>query len=75
MKDAKSKWLVYTLFVGLIPALMRLLIFGIAVDGQVAPFFWGDFIKFCLVLQNSLIIESEMLYLQGLPRSRLCKMV
>jgi hypothetical protein len=61
MKFTASKWLAYTFLVGLIPALVRLLTWSVAVDGRVQPLFAPDFVTFGLVLHISLINETEYL--------------
>lgn len=61
MKFTASKWLAYTFLVGLIPVLVRLLTWSVAVDGRVQPLFAPDFVTFGLVLHISLINETEYL--------------
>jgi hypothetical protein len=59
MKFLKSKWLIYTFFVGLIPVLTRLLAWTITRAGVVTPLAAADFISFGLVLHISIINELE----------------
>jgi membrane-associated HD superfamily phosphohydrolase len=59
MKNSKSKWLAYTVLVGLIPILSRLLVWSIASNEVVLPFAATDFVAFGLVLHISNINELE----------------
>lgn len=59
MKTSKSKWLAYTVLVGLIPIASRLLVWSVATDGVVAPLASTDFVAFGLVLHISNINELE----------------
>ena len=46
MKFSKSKWFAYTLLVGLIPVLTRLLVWFVAATNQVEPIVATDLIMF-----------------------------
>ncbi|ATA52549.1 hypothetical protein CKY39_04445 [Variovorax boronicumulans] len=59
MRTMKSKWLAYTVLVGLIPILSRLLVWLIANGEVLAPFAATDFVAFGLVLHISNINELE----------------
>lgn len=59
MKNPKSKWLAYTVLVGLIPILSRLLVWSIASEGAVPALSPADFVAFGLVLHISNINELE----------------
>ncbi|MBB3119505.1 hypothetical protein [Pseudoduganella violacea] len=61
MKFSRSKWLAYTFLVGLIPVLMRLLVWAAAKAGKVEAFAAPDFVSFGLVLHISIINEMEQL--------------
>jgi len=61
MRFSKSKWLAYTLFVGLIPVLTRLIAWLITNAGVIEPFAAPDFIVLGLVLHVSIINEIEHL--------------
>ena len=61
MKFSKSKWFAYTLLVGLIPVLTRLLVWFVAATNQVEPIVATDLITFGLVLHASVINEVEHL--------------
>lgn len=57
----KIKWLIYTVLVGLIPMLSRLLIWAVTKSESVPAFVAADFIAFGLVLHISNINEIEHL--------------
>lgn len=59
MKNSKGKWLAYTVLVGLIPILARLLVWLIGVNDLVQPFAATDFVAFGLVLHISNINALE----------------
>lgn len=59
MKPAKSKWLAYTVIVGLIPIMARLLAWIVTSPGRVTPFIASDFVAFGLVLHISVVNELE----------------
>lgn len=59
--NKKTKWLIYTVLVGLIPILSRLFVWLITKNGQVEPLNASDFIAFGLVLHISNINETEHL--------------
>jgi len=61
MKFSKSKWFAYTLLVGLIPVLIRLLVWFVAASDLVEPITAIDLITFGLVLNASVINEVEHL--------------
>lgn len=67
MKNPKSKWLAYTVLVGLIPILSRLLVWSIASNDVVQPFAATDFVAFGLVLHISNINELEHVSSQSKP--------
>jgi len=67
MKNPKSKWLAYTVLVGLIPILSRLLVWSIASNEVVLPFAATDFVAFGLVLHISNINELEHVSSQSKP--------
>lgn len=67
MKTVKTKWLSYTVLVGLIPILSRFLIWLVTKEGSIEPFSPQDFIAFGLVLHISNINEIE--HLIGADRS------
>jgi len=67
MKYTKSKWLAYTVLVGLIPILSRLLVWVIASSDVVLPFAATDFVAFGLVLHISNINELEHISSQSKP--------
>ncbi|WP_157861310.1 hypothetical protein [Rippkaea orientalis] len=60
-KHKKIKWLIYTVLVGLIPILLRLLIHWVTKEGLVKSVSTSDFISFGLVLHISNINEIEHL--------------
>lgn len=59
VEGKKVKWLIYTVLVGLIPIMSRLLIWGVTKNGTISPFSATDFIAFGLVLHISNINEIE----------------
>lgn len=59
MTDKKIKWLIYTVLVGLIPILCRLLAWFVTHAGTVQCFSPSDFVAFGLVLHISNINEVE----------------
>ncbi|RFP15952.1 MULTISPECIES: hypothetical protein [unclassified Duganella] len=59
MKPLKSKWIAYTVVVGLIPMLTRLLIWTATTAGRVAPLAASDFVALGLVLHISIVNELE----------------
>lgn len=59
MKLSKSKWLAYTVLVGLIPVFSRLVTWAVASAGVVNPLSPADFVAFGLVLHISIINEIE----------------
>jgi len=61
MQTSKSKWLAYTVLVGLIPILTRFLVWITTKGGVVENFVPADFIAFGLVLHISIINEIEHL--------------
>lgn len=61
MKFSKGKWLAYTVLVGLIPVLTRLLTWVTTLAGTVNALAAPDFIAFGLVLHVSVINELEHL--------------
>ena len=63
MSDRIAKWLIYTIAVGFIPALLRMLVWLISQDKSALDIFNAlDFIVLGLVLQISNINEIEHLY-------------
>lgn len=62
MKTVKQLWLAYTILVGLIPILSRLLVWAVTEEGGIEPFSPQDFIAFGLVLHISGINETEHLF-------------
>ncbi len=64
MKTSKSKWLAYTLVIGLVPIATRLLVWATTAPGKVEPFHAPDFIVLGLVLHASMINELEHLSLK-----------
>ncbi|MYM95244.1 hypothetical protein [Duganella vulcania] len=65
MKSAKSKWLAYTVIVGLIPIVARMLTWLVTSSGRVAPFTASDFVAFGLVLHISVFNELEHASIKG----------
>lgn len=63
--NPKSKWLAYTVLVGLIPILSRLLVWLISSNDVVLPFAAADLVAFGLVLHISNINELEHVASQG----------
>ena len=61
MENKKITWLIYTVLVGLIPIIARLLVWGMTSAGTVSFFSASDFIAFGLVLHISNINEVEHL--------------
>lgn len=61
MGNKKIKWLIYTVLVGLIPILSRLLVWWVTQPGTVSMLAATDFIAFGLVLHISNINEIEHL--------------
>ena len=59
MADRKIKWLMYTVLVGLIPAIFRLLVWAISRDHSMGLFSAADFVVFGLILHISNINEIE----------------
>lgn len=59
MTDRKIKWLMYTVLVGLIPVVARLLIWAISQDRNLEFVNAADFVVFGLILQISNINEVE----------------
>ncbi|MBN5142305.1 hypothetical protein JY471_07195 [Stenotrophomonas maltophilia] len=59
MKGKKVKWLIYTVLVGLIPVLSRLMVWSVTSPGSVALISSSDFVAFGLVLHISNINEIE----------------
>jgi len=57
--NKKSKWLIYTVLVGLIPILSRFIVWIVTKKGTVEIFSPSDFIAFGLVLHISNINEIE----------------
>lgn len=59
MESKKTKWLIYTVLVGLIPILSRLLVWIVTINGTIDLLSPADFIAFGLVLHISNINEIE----------------
>jgi hypothetical protein len=59
MENKKIKWLIYTVLVGLIPILARLMVWGVTQTGIVSILATSDFIAFGLILHISNINEIE----------------
>ena len=57
MENKKVKWLIYTVLVGLIPMLSRLLVLTVTQPGVVSLIEASDFIAFGLILHISNINE------------------
>lgn len=68
MQTARTKWLAYTVLVGLLPIFSRFLVWLVTKEGSIEPFSPQDFIAFGLVLHISNINEIE--HLVGADRSR-----
>ncbi|MEC6816982.1 hypothetical protein VXS05_18355 [Photobacterium toruni] len=56
-KELRTKWLMYTVFIGLLPVLLRFLLVSLGV--RIPLFSIGDFIAFGLVLHISILNEIE----------------
>lgn len=65
MKPTESKWLAYTVIVGLIPIMARLLTWVVTSTGRVTPFTAQDFVAFGLVLHISVVNELEHASIKG----------
>ncbi|MGV2929520.1 hypothetical protein ACE3G8_00355 [Vreelandella venusta] len=61
MENRKVKWLIYTVLVGLIPIVSRVLIWGVTQPGTISILAASDFIAFGLILHISNINEIEHL--------------
>lgn len=59
METRKAKWLAYTVLVGLIPIICRLLIYFVSKQTDIAALSASDFVAFGLVLHISNINEIE----------------
>ena len=59
MGDRKIKWLMYTVLVGLLPILSRLMVWAVTKEGTVNLWSPSDFVAFGLVLHISNINEIE----------------
>ena len=59
MENKKIKWLIYTVLVGLIPVLSRLLVWSATKSGTISILATSDFIAFGLILHISNINEIE----------------
>lgn len=59
MQNKQVKWLIYTVFVGLIPVLLRILISNIAKTDDISILVPTDVISFGFVLHISIINEIE----------------
>ena len=59
MGRKKTKWIIYTVLVGLIPILSRLFIWLVTKTGPLQPFTASDFVAFGLILHISNINEIE----------------
>lgn len=59
MENKKIKWLIYTVLVGFIPIISRLLAWSVTKDGLIEMLSPADFIVFGLVLHISNINEIE----------------
>lgn len=67
MKPSKSKWFAYTVLVGFLPIVCRLLIWLISNRDVIAPLAATDFVAFGLVLHISSINELEHISAQNKP--------
>ena len=67
MGSKKIKWLIYTVLVGLIPILSRLMVWIVTKQGSVELLSPSDFVAFGLVLHISNINEIE--HFSGVDRS------
>jgi hypothetical protein len=65
MGSKKIKWLVYTVLVGLIPILSRLIVWIVTKKGSIDLLSSSDFVAFGLVLHISNINEIEHFYEVG----------
>lgn len=61
MKDRKIKWLAYTVLVGMVPVISRILIYLVLRNPSISIFNTSDFVTFGLVLNISNINEIEHL--------------
>ena len=61
MENKKTKWLIYTVLVGLIPILSRIFVWSVTEAGVVSLIMASDFIAFGLILHISNINEIEHL--------------
>ncbi|WP_286901887.1 hypothetical protein [Vreelandella sedimenti] len=61
MENRKVKWLIYTVLVGLIPIVSRVLVWGVTQPGTISVLAASDFIAFGLILHISNINEIEHL--------------
>lgn len=61
MRNKKTKWLIYTVLVGLIPILSRLIAWAVTKEGSIDLFSASDFVAFGLILHISNINEIEHL--------------
>lgn len=59
MGNKKIKWLIYTVLVGLIPILSRLIVWLVTIEGSVSLLSPSDFVAFGLILHISNINEIE----------------
>lgn len=59
MGNKKIKWLIYTVLVGLIPILSRLIVWLVTIKGSVSLLSPSDFVAFGLILHISNINEIE----------------
>lgn len=59
MENRKIKWLIYTVLVGLIPILSRLIVWAVTKAGSINLLSPSDFVAFGLVLHISNINEIE----------------
>lgn len=67
MQEKKIKWLIYTVLVGLIPVIARMVAWGVTKSGMVDFVTASDFVAFGLVLHISNINEIE--HLQSVDES------
>lgn len=61
MEHKKIKWLIYTVLVGLIPVVARILVWGVTQPGTISILAASDLIAFGLILHISNINEIEHL--------------
>lgn len=59
MSNSKIKWLIYTVFVGLLPILSRIIVWIVTKAGTIEIFSPTDFVAFGLILHISIINEIE----------------